>query len=244
MPEGNEYSHSCSGSEIYILSACYYELKAIPGKGMGMLATKAIPRGTRILTETPLFKLNLTRGETKIAAALKTLSAKDIERFLRLANCRPEIPLLSAIFETNALPCGLNGGGNIATSAGLFIAASRFNSSCRPNVNNTWNEATQTIRIHALRDITEGEELCLCYTSMMGTKAERQECTQRKFAFTCTCTACQLTGMDASISDARRKEIAEFQENTWTPATSPQEWVSKVSCSNSFKKLILTCPVG
>lgn len=195
---------------------------------MGVVATNAITRGTRILEEPPLFKLILARGEGATAQALKALSEKDIEGFLRLTNCHPNMPLLSGIVETNSMPCGATGIGPIAAKAGLFLTASRFNSSCRPNVNNIWHEESQTIRIYALRDIADGEELCLCYVSLLDTKAERHKDTMRAFAFECTCVACRLTGVEASISDNRRKKIAKFHGISWTPTISPETYISMV----------------
>lgn len=69
------------------------------------------------------------------------------------------------------------------------------------------------MRIYAVRDIAEGEELTLTYNGEWETPA-RQKSAQ-KYGFQCRCPSC----LDAEASDRRRKRIArEYSEsavNQW-----------------------------
>ena len=117
------------------------------------------------------------------------------------------------IFQTNAYPLGFTDitastGG--AKEAGVFLLCSRLNSSCVPNVNNHYNEAMGALCIYALRDIEEGEELCVCYNSVFGCREERQRSLFEKFRFNCTCETCQLEGGALEKSDERREMLGRL----------------------------------
>ena len=158
-----------------------YEVRQSPGRGLGAFATKLIPRGTRILAEAPLLftKINhylksdledtfnaLTTEQKDQFWALHSGHGQDPERWpsqihsgvsaheaqrireqheSRLA---PEKSVLS-VFMVNCMEMG-NG-------AGVFAEAARFNHSCAPNANFSWNENIGQETIHATRDIEEGE---------------------------------------------------------------------------------------
>ena len=109
---------------------------------------------------------------------------------------------------TFSLPCGNNGThGEIASKGGLFLQGSRFNSSCVPNVNNYWNERRQVIGFRALRNIAEGEELCISYTSEMKSRDSRKLMLRKNFGFECHCAACSLSGDELRASDHRRTTL-------------------------------------
>ncbi|CCE29284.1 uncharacterized protein CPUR_02977 [Claviceps purpurea 20.1] len=67
-----------------------YVLQDIPGKGKGLVATRNIPRGTRILSEQPLITLptdiNSEKGGRSIRRQLKALSVDKRRAFLLLHN--------------------------------------------------------------------------------------------------------------------------------------------------------------
>ena len=58
---------------------------------------------------------------------------------------------------------------------GIFPVASRINHSCVPNVYHSWNENLQTLTVHAIREITAGEELFTTYIPLCLSRATRND---------------------------------------------------------------------
>jgi len=54
----------------------FYTTKAIAGKGKGLVATTKIPKGTRILSEVPIFRVPRNNPDIK---ALECIVAKEVE---------------------------------------------------------------------------------------------------------------------------------------------------------------------
>ena len=189
-------------------------ITSIPGKGMGVVATRPIVKGEEVLSEAPLFTQQLSRNAQTIADSLFPKTADEKHQFLDLTNChKGKLPPLVGIFQTNVLPCGNNGThGEIASKGGLFLQGSRFNSSCVPNVNNYWNERRQVIGFRALRNIAEGEELCISYTSEMKSRDSRKLMLRKNFGFECHCAACSLSGDELRASDHRRTTLDSLHD--------------------------------
>ncbi|CUS14257.1 unnamed protein product, partial [Tuber aestivum] len=141
-----------------------YSFTHVPGKGMGIVANYYIRRGTRIISDAPLFKIpNYTSDQAAITSyvtkELKGKTKDEQRMFLSLFNAYPgEYMPFYGITKTNALPLGPD-----SEDAGLFLTVARLNHSCSPNANHTWNSNTGTETIHAIRDILRGEEITICY---------------------------------------------------------------------------------
>jgi hypothetical protein len=95
--------HEGPTSKLYILTP-------LPGKGQGLIAVQDISRGTRILSEKPLFRIpSFGSGqpaiEKTIERKLNLLSQDDQRTFLSLHNNTPggSYPL-AGVAKTNALP--------------------------------------------------------------------------------------------------------------------------------------------
>lgn len=207
-----------------------FEIRSVPGKGRGIIATRPITRGEEILSEAPLFTQECVPNQKTIAYSLEPKTSDEKRQYLDLANChRGTMPPLMGIFHTNALPCGNNGGllGSIATKAGIFFQGCIFNSSCVPNVNNCWDEEKGVIKFHALKDITEGEELCLCYGDLLTSRTMRRQW-QAGFGFECHCPACSLSSHEQSASDNRRIAVKKLFSEIGECGNRPAEGVKKV----------------
>ena len=63
---------------------CPFAIVAMPGKGLGAVATRSIARGERILSEPPLVALTEGQGEDALNAAVAALSAHIREIFYSL----------------------------------------------------------------------------------------------------------------------------------------------------------------
>ncbi|KAI0836987.1 SET domain-containing protein [Hypoxylon sp. FL0890] len=189
-----------------------YAIKSIPTKGYGMVAVASIPKGTRILSEAPLFTFqngpDIRQVERVIVEQIRLLSKEQQRAFFALHNAHPgrHSPFLG-IARTNVLPLGPNSRGR-----GLFLEASRINHACRNNAQNTWNENIKEITIHAVRDIEESEEITIVYSRAFEAYAERQRFLQDKFSFTCECELCSLPLAKREESDLRLRELKSLDE--------------------------------
>lgn len=192
----------------------WYTVHTVPGKGQGAIASSSIPKGTRILAESPIFKVprDTTNCEfltQLIAKDLKALDKNTQRAFFTLHNAsrgQDQNPVLG-IARTNALPLGSG-----AEEGGIFLEASRFNHSCRHNAQNTWNANLNQLTIHVLKDIEEGEELTICYFDGFKTYSERQTLLRDSFNFECTCGLCTSSPVQRQESDRRLREMAQLDE--------------------------------
>jgi hypothetical protein len=128
-----------------------YTVKAMAGKGKGLVAITKIPKGTRILSEAPIFRVprdnsNINSLERIVANEVERLNVDQQRSFFDLTNIYGNAHSRSlGIARTNVLPLGSN-----TSSGGLFLEASLINHSCRHNSQNTWNENIRRLTIYAL----------------------------------------------------------------------------------------------
>ncbi|PCH35098.1 hypothetical protein WOLCODRAFT_155770 [Wolfiporia cocos MD-104 SS10] len=208
-----------------------FAIQDIPGKGKGVIATRDISGGELILAEAPLFTQNSTPTNATLLAALKGLTDTQQREFFSLANCHSnKHPPALGTWLTNALPCGQNDtvSGRTASKGGIFLQASRFNSSCLPNVNNRWVERDNKITIRAVRNIAKGEELCLCYIESWADRATRQRELREHFGFDCRCAVCSLTGNALRSSDRRRSSLPVLYQEIAACGSNPALGVRKI----------------
>lgn len=189
----------------------YYRIKAAPGKGQGMFARSRIPKGTRLLSEAPIFTLPRNNVNLFLVSCnVERLSPAQREAFFALHNTHRGGARHSAlealgITRTNALPLGAD-----ASEGGVFLEASRINHSCRQNAQNTWNASLGRLTVHAIRDIEEGEEVTTTYLSASQNRATRQARLRASFGFVCACEQCSLPAAQLRQSDDRLDEMARL----------------------------------
>jgi hypothetical protein len=189
-------------------------LTPLPGKGQGLIAVQNISKGTRIISEKPLFRIPRSgigieqpALEKAIDRKLSLLSQDGRRAFLSLYNNAPgDSYPLSGIVKTNALPLGTS-----ASEGGLFPEASRINHACIPNCQHTWNDNIGEETIHAVRHISKGEEITISYADT-GTFESRRRHLKKLFAFDCTCELCSLPEAAREVSDNRQSEIKRLDE--------------------------------
>ncbi|KAG0295071.1 hypothetical protein BGZ98_001521 [Dissophora globulifera] len=164
------------------LQQCYV-VKDVPGKGMGMFATRDIKRGECILSEKPL--VFATQDFIKTQLAVEAMAEPDKKSFFALHNVRPELPIALGIVKTNALPLGPN-----AVDCAVYKIMSRINHTCAPNVCHTWNSKTKKEYLHAIQDITAGSEILTSYLEPFMVRKDRMSFLRRNFKFECQCNLC------------------------------------------------------
>ncbi|KAI0346654.1 SET domain-containing protein [Trametopsis cervina] len=191
-----------------------FHIQDVPNKGKGLVAARPIRRGEFLFSETPLFTLPPSPTNSMVLGALAKCTREQQCEYFTLANSyRKKLLPALAIFETNFLLLGrglLKADPQAAESAGIFLQASRFNSSCTPNVNKIWDDLHGVMVFRTLRDVVEGEELCFNYCDVLATREQRTRELSTEFGFDCICEACCLEGEAALDSDRRRSSIARL----------------------------------
>lgn len=191
-----------------------YILQDIPGKGKGLVANEKIPRGTRILSETPIitapqYEINTKETQKSLSEQVNVLNENERQALLSLSNIYPSSSVgdtVYGIFRTVGLPIEDDGIGG-----GVFLEACRINHACDNNAQKHWNENIKRHTIHALRDIEKGEEITVYYLGRDMDRKARQEALQAKFHFTCTCRLCSLPTEQSLESDKRIEDIERLE---------------------------------
>ncbi|CAJ1432235.1 unnamed protein product [Effrenium voratum] len=186
-------------------SRCY-EVVPISGKGAGAVALRDLCPGELVAEEAPALQWSGAEDEEELQLAAADLSEEQRRRLLDLEDTFAESEAdktLLGIASTNAFQAGEQEGYEERDSRVLYLELSRFNHSCRPNCEGSWDSREGRLQIYACRDIPAGEELCIYYVDVRMPTAERQE-RMRSFGFQCSCTACQAAD---PISDQRRARM-------------------------------------
>lgn len=205
----------------------YYNICAIPGKGYGCIALRPIPRGTRILTDTPLLvipKANYMKAD--IEAAFSSLHPWQEEAYFTLHSghgqslskwprqIHASVPARDRqrIEEQHAARTGSEATlisifqtncMEMGTGAAVFLHTSRFNHSCNPNACFSWNASIGKETIHSMRDIKEGEEITISYVDMEHDKRLRAW-ELKHYGFVCDCPAC---GDEEDVSTSFQNDL-------------------------------------
>jgi hypothetical protein len=216
-----------------------YVLQEVHGKGLGLVSITNILKGTRILSEPPLFRVPRSttfkeRLGTFLSKEISALSDDQRQAFFALHNAfENETSQELGIVRTNALPLGSD-----ASMGGIFLDASRINHACIQNAQNTWNEDLQRLTIHAIRDINKGEEITIMYLQDRADRSARQLALQKNFRFTCSCPLCSLSGPQLHLSDARLDEILRLDKSI---GDGIQIVASPLQALHDVRKLLRLC---
>ena len=204
-----------------------WEVRPSPGRGLGVFACRAIPRGTRVLEEPPLFAVTPPVPPDTAAAAARVTAAfaalPPAGRAAHLAchdgGAPARRPRALRVFRANAftLPDG---------RWAMFERHARLNHSCLPNVANAWAAAAGTDGAEgrkvawALRDIAPGEELLVTYVRLLQT-APARAARLGQYGFRCVCAAC--AGPDAAAMSVRRAAMGDTLEELEAASTAPED---------------------
>ncbi|EEP77013.1 predicted protein [Uncinocarpus reesii 1704] len=191
-------------------------IKPTPAKGYGVFATRNIPQGTRVLSESRILNFPGTAmepwGLTKdardalvksIGHQLSSLAKEQQREFFALANAHKEkLGAFLGIAVTNAIIMDYE-----TKEHGVFLQAARFNHACRPNAMRTFHPILDQVVIHVAKDVSEGEEITVSYIEPAHVFSLRVQLLKAKFGFTCVCELCVLPVREREISDLRISTI-------------------------------------
>ena len=134
-------------------------IEAVPGKGVGVVASQDIEAGELLIRESPVLVVDQWTPHHLLAAWQK-LSPPDRTSYSLLANSQPELQPVVGVALTNMIP--LN---RTATKFGVFLTVARINHSCLANSNHYQENLTgdHSEAVRAVRRIARGEEITISY---------------------------------------------------------------------------------
>lgn len=185
-----------------------YEVREVPGKGLGLIATRPIAKGTCIFSETPILKVPLSMSSKGLHTKVLKLSDEHMQSFISLSNIHPHDTLAEqydGIVRTNSFEMGDG-------LAAVAIEASRINHACDNNSMHCWNENLGQVTVYAIRDIETEEEITTNYVGRGLTRQERQTELQDTYQISCVCGICSLP---AELSAAVDRKIERYWA-VWT----------------------------
>ncbi|KAG6293350.1 hypothetical protein E4U09_003029 [Claviceps aff. purpurea] len=197
-----------------------YSLKDVPGKGKGLVATRKLPKGTRIIAERPLITMPSEMDEEArrkfILQEVNALSEDQRRAFLSLHNIHrfdDDADQYLGIWSTNSLQItkfdGLQDG---QRREGIFLEASRINHDCENNAFYHWNNNIKRHTVHAIRDIDAGEEITLSYVDYLQSRERRKRTLKDYYDFTCSCGLCSLPDKQSRQHYRKLEQIVRLHQ--------------------------------
>ncbi|KAK4152218.1 SET domain-containing protein 5 [Chaetomidium leptoderma] len=205
-----------------------YKIVDMPGKGKGVVATRAIKQHEEILLDyaTVLVDIMFTTrvpavlGYRLLHAAVDRLSDPasilDLGRSNGLAKDEIE-----NVLRTNAFNTPVGGVPHIALYPTLsvrgclfscFVSVLGINHACKPNAYTRFITESLQVSVGAARDIEAGEEITNSYIPLGQPSADRKQKLQR-WGFTCRCSLCAASPAETAASDTRRREIERLRDH-------------------------------
>ena len=222
-----------------------YRIVEVPGKGMGMVATRSIRAGELIVEERPAFVIaqqvtcaaDQAANATLHRNAVDGLSAQSRAAITALKNAFPaDVPPLRGTLTTNYLQLDLTPQPVLLDAhLGCFPVLSRANHACTPNANYFFAFGTFTGQFWAPRDIAEGEEVAISYCQHGEPRAVRKAHVREHYFFECACAACSLVGDEQRASDRRRKTVSDMLERLKTVGGTPHPSLKDVALRELYE---------
>ncbi|CZR69004.1 uncharacterized protein PAC_18905 [Phialocephala subalpina] len=190
-----------------------FEVKPIPGKGLGLVARRFISRGTEILREDAILKCN--REFICKEISLMNVPNDKKARFMELqsqCNC-DQTPCLETpfqrIFELNCFGFYAEKDFRGPSNTYIYLISARINHDCMPNTAGAFTEE-EYVTVQAIKDIHPGEEITRDYHNLRGTTQFRRTILQQHYKFVCECTTCvsntTITEAQAMVKFAMREK--------------------------------------
>ncbi|KAK4458776.1 hypothetical protein QBC42DRAFT_276040 [Cladorrhinum samala] len=222
-----------TNQDIHRTAPAKYDMKEIPGKGMGLIAKQHIRRGDLIMANTVSLMIDYRAFEelpkehyTQLqAAAVDYLPEAHREAILALSTHddtdRTYIQRVDKIAATNAFDIEPDEDDEVQ-DYGFYVVfpeIARMNHDCRPNADYYYDHETLTQYIHAVRDVFPGEELTLSYINPIMKRKARVRKLQRIWGFECACPLCTQEQPRVEASDLRIRQIKELSNelDDWEP---------------------------
>ncbi|EAQ83113.1 hypothetical protein CHGG_10931 [Chaetomium globosum CBS 148.51] len=211
-----------------------FEIRSSPGKGLGVFATKNIPRDAVIMRDPLVFRaergeeladlhhkftmlptatrqkileLSVGSGVHDFSAVIKELTAQQGGD----EDCEKALIELFRLEDIiaenafNAVPHNID-----SASVLLYLNASRLNHSCIPNADPASKDDTSYMVMRANRDINAGEEITSSYILRVVPRATRLQQLSKGWGFTCQCPACDPKNPFSDSHERRLKALLQL----------------------------------
>ncbi|KAF9024825.1 SET domain-containing protein [Hymenopellis radicata] len=198
-----------------------------PSGGLGMFAARPLEAGDLIFAERAiiivpngqaqpvashlkgkdLLRAFFLETEKTLEIAYERLLPELQERYMALSNCHENDgsgPILGRL-RTNAFGITPLAPESEIPYSGVFDVLSRINHSCGPNTDRHFDMKTFSMKLYAVRDIKEGEEITTSYCDLEVATAARQKALA-PYDFKCACPHCS----DPSSDTRRARMLKEF----------------------------------
>ncbi|KAK7972908.1 SET domain protein [Apiospora saccharicola] len=220
-----------------------WEVRCIPNKGYGMVATAPVEPGTCLLVEKPLYIRAMVddpiqQQNSIVESLIRSLpDAAQRDAFHALASSfsvlYPDYPYYSIATTNEVALSGAQDG-----ASGLFLRWSRFNHACTPSAYWAWNEddgassskgRRGVLTVHAIRHLNPGDEISISYfENRVMPHDDRERYLAEVYCFACDCALCSLApGPWRDDVDERLRQLEAFWrkyhlgEDTHGPPSSP-----------------------
>jgi len=170
-----------------------FRVEPVEGKGLGAIASRDVAMGELVLREPALIRFR-DADTAWVANATKQLDAllkPEQEQVMSLMDAHGPVKSLAGIIVTNNYSLGLG-----SSYGGIFLELSRFNHSCAPNCEQSWDEDAQEIHVYASTAIRAGEEMYTYFVDPRMSRRDRLQQLSRIYRFTCSCASCTGSGGD------------------------------------------------
>jgi len=213
-----------------------YEVKELPGRGSGLIATKDFFPGDLIMREFPIINMpdrvfssdDPDYIENWLDKKINNLSSEDRFKFYDLSDSRgaqydedsgTSNKTTLGIFYTNCMNF-------VDESAALFPTMARSNHSCTPNSEFITRDDLGVQDLVATRAIKEGEEITLSYIPAADEGSDERKVRVSYllewYGFKCKCQTCCLKGTSLKVDDDLRQRI-KFLQSKYTSELTLQE---------------------
>jgi hypothetical protein len=181
-------------------SSCKVKLTEIEGSGRGWFATKHLQAGELIFEEVP------ARSRNVDDLAMLVMNSERLSKGLHVPASYPMRMTPPLVDESDAgkwsksMAQVISNGFRSPDGSSLLLQdASLFNHSCRPNAA-IGNPGGARAQVRAIRDVKEGQEVCICYdSSVFWLPAEKRRGElMRRWGFECGCPRC-IKGSDDEV---------------------------------------------
>ncbi|GJD02183.1 A/G-specific adenine glycosylase [Colletotrichum higginsianum] len=187
-----------------------FEVREIPGKGLGAVATAAIRAGDVVLREHPALlqlaepaeALDRTQAIWVLEEGFVRLPRRDQQRIFDLSRSTGG-HVLEDIVRTNTFGATFND----VAHFGLFPRVATLT---RLSAITRYSPRTLELEVVAYKNIQPGEETRWKTDSMLNMLSDDRKRTLQEWGFNCTCALCGSPAADIAASDARRARLQQI----------------------------------
>ncbi|KAK3044262.1 hypothetical protein LTS18_001763, partial [Coniosporium uncinatum] len=191
-----------------------YEIKPVPGKGLGVIANETIHRGEKLFSEPAVFivrdsDMNQLPNDVALqmlAFAADSLPNKTREMYLSLHGFSDIVDVEPAYDRLQGNAYSVDGHSTV------FPEISRINHDCRPNSHYYTDQDAWIHTVVALKTIQPGEEVTVSYLSPYMRTYERAAKIPLSWGFNCTCPSCAAARKGREASDERLNRIINIEK--------------------------------